>query len=150
MCSDRKGWPARLVATLTTLAFVFACTFGAYVHAAEHLHHAPRQAAQGTHDHSACARKTAGHVHDAHGHIGHTHIGHHHGELGDAGHGGTHTDKATADCCGLMCHLGHAILAPAAVIPHPALGAPAIQSAAALHGRPPGGLDRPPKPSVRA
>ncbi len=127
-----KVWPARLLAAVTALALVLACTIGAYAHAARHGRHAEAQPAAG-----GDAGQHAGHhapASDA------PTLGHVDGGLdrGDTGH-------SYPDCCDTICHGGQAILAAATVVPHPALCVPLVQSAAALDGAKPGGLERPPK-----
>jgi hypothetical protein len=139
MCSVRKTWPARLVATVMTLALVFACTFSAYAHAAGHHHHSPRYAVEDTGTHGAGAAEEAGQPDAGHSCIGHGHIE----------HGGGDGDSSAAESCDVFCH-AHAIAAAAAVIPRPALAAPVIQPAAALHNARPSGLERPPRPSLPA
>jgi len=137
MRSERKTWPARMVAAMTALALVLACTFAAYAHAAGHRHSAGHEAqsavAGGLH-----AEKEQGHVHAGHG-AGHGH------DLGDTG-----TPGSWADSCSILCTGGFAILAAAAAIEHPLRAVPAAEPETLADSAEPSGLDRPPKASVPA
>jgi hypothetical protein len=132
MRSNTTAWTARLLAAVTALALVVACTVGAYAHAAGHALPA----------HAVAAGHAAGHAEQQDtckpavsetGHVGHAH---------DC----NGTSQSPLDCCDTLCHGGQAILAPSVLVPHPALYAPLIQSAAAFDGAASAGLDRPPKP----
>src|SRR5262245_29570731 len=101
MCSERKTWPARVVAAVMTLALVLACTLAAYEHAAGH-HHAAPSAVQGGFAHSSGSP-------DADSGAECMHTGHVH-EDGATGESGCCTDS-----CNFMCNGGCAILAAAAV-----------------------------------
>ena len=169
MRSGCKTWPARLIATVATLALVVACTFGAYAHAAGHRHHSAGHASQGVAAHGAFAENAPGHVHSAHGHVAHTHVGdthvgrshvghthvghshagHSHAGHGQAGHDGGDADKSNADYCNALCH-PHAIPAAAPLIPRPLLAAPPMQPEISLDSAVASGLERPPRTSVPA
>ena len=168
MRSGCNTWPARLIATVATLALVVACTLGAYAHAAGHRHHSAGHASQGVAAHGAFAENAPGQVHSAHGHVAHTHVGHTHVGRSHAGHNVGHShaghnvghshaghdggdaDKSNADCCNALCHCAHAILAAAPVIPHLLLAAPPMQAEVSLDSAVVGGLERPPRTSVPA
>jgi len=136
MRSVTNAWPARLIAAVMALALVVACVVGAYAHAAGHDSPSAAHAAAAAHavDHAACAHGLVSKpAISKPGHVGHTH---------DC----DGTGKTALDCCDTICHGGQAILAASVLVPHPALCTPLIQSASAVDGAGPGGLDRPPKP----
>ena len=133
MRSNTTTWTARLLAAVTALALVVACTVGAYAHAAGH--------ALPAHEHAVAASHAAGDAGQEDtcepavpktGHVGHAH---------DC----DGTSQSPLDCCDTLCHGGQAILAPSVLVPHPALSAPLIQSAAPFDGAGSAGLDRPPR-----
>jgi hypothetical protein len=135
MRSNTTAWTARLLAAVTALALVVACIVGAYAHAAGH--------ALPAHEHAVAASGVAHHT----GHRGDT-CQPAVSKTGPAGHahGCDGTSQSPLDCCDTLCHGGQAILAPSVLVPHPALSAPLIQSAAHFDGAGSAGLDRPPRP----
>jgi hypothetical protein len=129
------AWQRRLLAAVTALALAVVGVVGAYAHAAGHALPAA--------EHAAAAPKAGDHAgHGEHGcepaatRPGHTDVPH---DCDGAGH-------SPLDCCDSICHGGPAILAAYVAVPHPALHAALILSAAAFDGAGPAGLDRPPKP----
>jgi len=128
------AWQRQLVAAVTALALAVVGVVGAYAHAAGHALPAV--------EHAAATADTVDHAaHGAHGceptatKPGQTGIPH---DCDGAGH-------SSLDSCDSICHGGQAILATSVAVPHPALSAPLMLSAAAIDGAGPAGLDRPPK-----
>jgi hypothetical protein len=134
MCSERKTWPARMVAAVMTLALVLATALAAHEHAAGH-HHVAASAAHHSHAHNSDGfddRSGPGHVQATH-------------EDGTTRESGCGTDP-----CNCMCTGGCAILAAAAVMESPLPAAPAIELAVPIDGTAPDGVERPPKASIPA
>jgi hypothetical protein len=135
MRSVTKAWPARLIAAVTALALVVACVVGAYAHAAGHALPGAEQATAAVEaaDHAGHHKHVSEPGTSKPGHVGN-------------GHDCDGTGHAPLNGCDTICHGGQAILVASVLVPHPVPDAPLIQSAAALHGAEPAGLDRPPKP----
>jgi hypothetical protein len=136
MLSERKTWPARMVAAAMTLALLLASTLAAYAHAAGH-HHAARGAAHdglahsvhGPDDGTAPDQPQAGHAHED-------------GPTDESGCGG--------ETCNFMCTGGCALLVAADMMERAPPAAPATELAVLLASAEPGGPERPPKASLPA
>jgi hypothetical protein len=114
------------------LALMVAYIVGAYAHATGHQVHHPRAAHAETLSDVTTAGEPVAVAYD------YTYCA----------HGGTRDSdqpEHAPDCCDTICHFGHAILAATPVVPHPPLGAPAIEPASASLGVDSAGPDRPPK-----
>jgi hypothetical protein len=130
-----KAWQKRLLAAGTALALAVVGVVGAYAHAAGHAVPAAELAVAmgGDGDHAGHGEQSC---EPGAGKPGHTHVPY---DCDATGH-------SPLDCCDSICHGGQAILAVSVAVPHPALCAPLILSAAAIDGAGPAGLERPPKP----